>query len=321
MALSSVNYVSKKIETLNNRTLNTLLREAKRAEFTQTYNVTPEVAKVILEKFNPNNRHINEIAVDSLARDMTNDRWLGHVGDEVTFDNEGNLNNGQHRLSAIIKSGTTQQMGFRFGISPDSRLVEGRGRVKQFADFIAMTKGKDSLYRNNRAAAVRLLFGFVHDQSRPQVYCGNAKPTNGELNEIEAEFGDAIYESLKFVMEAKVRNVTIETNAALLHFLFKRSKHGKRADEFFEGLASGANLNSDDPRFVVRNRLLADAMSKQVFRAQKNKDATMGLIVKAWNAWNAGKTWSSKERTPEQMPQIEGLVKVGSYKLYAATAD
>ena len=316
MALTNVNYVSKKINILNQRLLGTLLREAKRAEFTQTYNVTPEIAKVILEDYNPDNRNINYIAVDALARDMSNNRWLGHVGDEITFDSNGNLNNGQHRLSAIIKSGTTQQMSFRFGINPDCRLVEGRGRVKQFADYITMTKGKDTQYRNNRAAAVRLLFGFVHDQNRPQVFCGNAKPTNGELNVIEAEFGDAIYDSLKFVMEAKIRNVTIETNAALLHFLFKRSKNGKFADEFFAGLASGANLNADDPRFVVRNRLLADAVSKQVFRTQKNKDATMGLIIKAWNAWIAGKTWSSKERTPEQMPQIEGLTKVGSYKLY-----
>lgn len=308
----NISYIPKKSDQLTIKIIPTLTRECKKKEFIGKFEVSPEVAQFLLEKHNPINRTLNQISVESLARDMKNGKWQGHVGDEVTIDRDGNLNNGQHRLAAIVASGLSQDMSFRFGVDPETRLVEGRGRIKQFSDYLSMTNSQGMAYRNNHAATIRLLFGFIHDQYRPQVYSGNAKPTNSELNDVNEAFGAELYDSLCFVLDHKIGKVTVESNAALLHFLFKRSENGHLADEFMEALATGVNMNGDDPRLIIRNRLSGD----RTLRQQCNKDKAMGLIVKAWNAWVNKKKWTTKERNPSEMLKIDGLTNVGSHALY-----
>lgn len=308
-------FINKVVPTLTPKLLDSLLTEAKSGEFVEDFNVGPDVAEVLLAQHNPINRNINRVAVNSLVRDMTEGRWLGHVGDEMTIDFNGNVNNGQHRLKGIILSGTTQRFTMRFGIDPEKRLVEGRGRAKQYADSLSMLD-PGTKHRTARASLIRLLFSFLRDPSRPNTYAGNYKPTNSELHTIHEKFGPELYESLKFVMANNINLVTVETNAALVHFLLKQTDKGHLADEFMEGLATGANLTKDDPRMVIRNRFLADANTKKAFRSKNMKDASMGLIAKGWNAWTAGKSWSSKEHTPDVFIRIDGLNQVADQTIY-----
>jgi hypothetical protein len=315
MTTLDVNYISKTPKELTKKTLIALTNEAKKAVFTQSYIVGPEIAEYILDNLNPKNRTINKGHVDSLVRDMQNGSWMGHVADEIIFDNEGHLNNGQHRLTAIIKSELPQTFAFRFGLDPKCRLVEGRGRTKQSSDTLSMLEGSDTPHRTSRAAIARLIYGFIHDQVRPQVYSGNAKPTNSEMMDmIYDHFNQDILDSLNFVNSIGIGKITIVTNAAFLHFLFKNSTNGKKADEFFTKLASGANLDVDNPILVIKNRFTD--FRKDKLREQKSKDASLGLIVKAWNAWNNNEKWSTRVQYPNEMLKIEGLKKIGKYKLY-----
>lgn len=314
----NLNYATKSAPApaLNTKNFALLVKEAANNEFAGEFTVNAAIAKHLLEKHNPKNRKIHAPSVTALARDMREGRWLGHVGDEITFDNKGHLNNGQHRLAAIVESGLEQRMSLRFGLNEAGRLVEGRGRTKQFSDYLSMTGGE---YKHQAAlsALVRLLYGFLLDNKRPQSASGNAKPTNGELNEVMVEFGESLYESLVYMKSLNILHVMVDTNAALLHFLFKQTTHGKaKADDFFAKLANGAAMNGTDPRLVVRNRFIAD--TTKMYRQQGNKDITMGLVAKAWNAWVHGKDWSSKERTPAHLVQIDGLTKLGDRDIYAA---
>lgn len=314
-----INYTVQKAPALDRKTFNALINEAKTSEFTIDLMIGKDIAAHILSKHNPKNRKIHDVSVSAIARDMSEGRWKGHVGDEITDDNLGHLNNGQHRLSAIVQTGLAQKMSFRFGLDESSRLDEGRGRPKQFSDFLAM-QGSQYKHRTSMASAVRLLYGFLRDYERPQSASGNAKPTNGELNEVMNEYGSELYESLTFMKSLGMLNITVDTSAAVLHFLFKNSTHGKdKADEFFEALATGAGLESDSPILVVRNRLTATATAK-LMRQQSNKDIAMALIAKAWNAWTADKKWSSKERTPAYIPHIDGLEMLVDHEVYKKEA-
>lgn len=66
--------------------------------------VTPDIAKQWLKQ-NTNNRKIKEAVVDAYAKDMLNGKWTIN-NDSITFDKNGILTNGQHRLMAVIKSST-----------------------------------------------------------------------------------------------------------------------------------------------------------------------------------------------------------------------
>ncbi len=79
-------------------------------------NVTPEWAKQVIDKHDVNitdgkfsQRNINDKVVDKYSSDMKAGNW-GLTGQGITFDKEGNLLDGQHRLYAVIKSGVTVTM-------------------------------------------------------------------------------------------------------------------------------------------------------------------------------------------------------------------
>lgn len=297
----------------------------RKVQFTVECTMTPLVAKLILEKYNSANRNISPVHVESMARDMANNGWKGHVGDEITFDWNGILSNGQHRLAAMVKSNTFQQAVVRFGLDPESKLAEGRGRQKQYADILSMIH-KDLPNRNEQAALVRMLCSFFKNQHNPQNISGNFKPTNSELHEVYNKHGADLYESYKFVNENGINRVTVDTNGAFVHFLLKNSKYGKaKADEFILAVANGANLGPDDPRLIVRNRLMDNKGVRKItkgqrvtvsWRHQSAKDIVMGLMIKGWNDWLQGKTWTTKQRNPVEMVRIDGLDAIGDNELY-----
>ncbi len=68
--------------------------------------VTPAMAQQWLNEKNIHNRPIYERTVEAYALDMKRGLWaFNHQG--ICFDEEGNLLDGQQRLSAIVLSGET----------------------------------------------------------------------------------------------------------------------------------------------------------------------------------------------------------------------
>ena len=64
--------------------------------------LTPEQAQYILDFHNKDNRKLSKSQVTRITRSIENDNWLLD-GQPITFNVDGNLTEGQHRLSAIVK--------------------------------------------------------------------------------------------------------------------------------------------------------------------------------------------------------------------------
>ena len=64
--------------------------------------ITPKQAQYILHYHNRDNRKISTTQVNKIFKSIENDNWLLD-GQPITFNVEGNLTEGQHRLSAIVK--------------------------------------------------------------------------------------------------------------------------------------------------------------------------------------------------------------------------
>lgn len=71
--------------------------------------VTPEIAKRLLT-YNIRNRVKKPEAIKEYAYKMQNGMWNGNVLDPIVVTKDGVLENGQHRLEAVIKSGMAVQM-------------------------------------------------------------------------------------------------------------------------------------------------------------------------------------------------------------------
>lgn len=71
--------------------------------------VDPDKARKWLLK-NKNNRPIDEKKVDLYAKHMKKGTWAMKRPAPIEMDIDGNLINGQHRLLAVLKSGSTIKM-------------------------------------------------------------------------------------------------------------------------------------------------------------------------------------------------------------------
>lgn len=303
-----------KTPTLSQQAFKTFLKAGERGPLTeQKFLVTPSIAKKILDKHNGQNRTINSDHLSSLVRDIKRGHWIDDTGTMISFGTHGQLIDGQHRLSAIVKSGEALKLSFKFGLDAAAQRVIDTGRKRTFSDYIAMTEGLDAKYKTERASVTRLLYGFLHDQERPHIYTNNNKPTQSDLYDVAVEFGEDITEGVQTVLgPGLVQKVVIGSYAAFVYVLAKHSDYSEYADEFFQLLGTGANLEADSPIIVVRNRL----MTRYEFRDQKTKDRTIGLLIKAWNMWINGDTASVKMHNPEALVRMVGLTKMGKNKLY-----
>lgn len=83
---------------------------------TEARMVTPEWAKKVLEEQDKRivegkftQRPLNQARIRRYTMDMKLGNW-GENGESITFDEEGNLLNGQHRLHALARAGVTLRM-------------------------------------------------------------------------------------------------------------------------------------------------------------------------------------------------------------------
>jgi hypothetical protein len=71
-----------------------------------TETITPQTARTWLLELNQNNQRPIERRVQHFAADMKNGRWK-NCYQPISFDADGTLADGQHRLRAIVESGVT----------------------------------------------------------------------------------------------------------------------------------------------------------------------------------------------------------------------
>jgi hypothetical protein len=101
------------IETLNKNILGFNPCSQEISSFTK--DITPEMAKYILNFHNKDNRKIDKSQVRKIANSILIDGWL-EDGQPLTFNVEGNITEAQHRLLSIIETGMTVRMIVVIGV-------------------------------------------------------------------------------------------------------------------------------------------------------------------------------------------------------------
>lgn len=98
--------------------------------------ITPERAADILANHNPGNRPLARARVRSYAQEMAEHRWrLSPQG--ISFDGQGNLVDGQHRLAAIKQSGQPQQLYVTRNVDKEAARVMDQGLARTAAQIAA----------------------------------------------------------------------------------------------------------------------------------------------------------------------------------------
>lgn len=255
--------------------------------------ITPKKAAEWLQHAAPN-RPVDMTHVRRLAGAISEDRWIVN-GETIKFDTEGQLQDGRHRLNAVIMSGKSIRSAVAFGVSPANGTFESidTGKKRTIGDMFA--RQGESHYRR-LAAAVAWLW----------------RADRGALNNYESPRHDEAMDVLKDhpkLIDSVQRvgvcsKVLMAGMAAFLHYKFAKISR-KQADEFFELLGTGEGLSREGATsgiYRLREKLLSDRQT----RSRQHAYVYAAMCVKAWNAFRAGRTVKSVVwRVGEEFPEME----------------
>jgi hypothetical protein len=221
-------------------------------------------------------------------------RWLLEIiergewelmNDAISFDAEGHLLNGQHRLTAIVVSEQTLPLVVLRGLPPKVQDVMDTGLVRRTADALKM-RGEVNVFVV--AAALRWehrLRRMDEDPTDVMSYGthGANRPTTPQLLAIFDEDPETWREMVR-IAAAMSKHVRVRPGVGTAVFRRLFILDPDDAAAFHEALITGVNLEADHPVLQLRGLLMPTRTRGG--RMPDFKEA--GLICKAWNLWRDG---------------------------------
>lgn len=234
--------------------------------YTVIKNVTPEIANDLL-KLNTNNyRKYDNNRVASYSNDMINGKWQTNA-DPIRISKSGVLLDGQHRLMAIVKSGTTQEMLIVYDVD-DSVSVFDVG-MKRTRKQIAIQMGIYEPACNKQCISIsskimNSAFGSTHKYGISDVAVLDYTKKNEYM----------LVKALSIVTSGKSStNITRRaTFGAAALYLLKSGEDEFRIKRFFEIVTSGFPNEYEEcsPAIVLRNWI--------IYRLNKYDEETCKLL-------------------------------------------
>lgn len=265
--------------------------------FTEIVTITPTIAQRLLE-LNADNRRVRAGRVEEIASDILNGRWDLN-GESIKVAKTGHLNDGQHRLEAIVKADKPVQTMVVFGLPRDSRYTVDMGSPRTVGDFLGM---EGAAHRDNAATAAR-----VHNLWRRGLYlsgAGGGKKSGLSIitkSEVRAEywrFQKQFDRALGDIANDQFCKRVGVTAIVVAHVILS-AVNASAAAMFFQRLRDGANLKQGDAILVLRARLMA--VRSERWRPHEKLE----LILRHWNAWRKNAKMTRALRIERCFPKIE----------------
>jgi hypothetical protein len=262
----------------------------------QVQNIGPSEASALLAR-NVSNRPLRPRYIESLARQMLDGYWQ-LVGDPIRVADNGRLLDGQHRLHAILASGTTHQFVMVEGLNDRAQLAMDSGIRRLFSDILQMSGEANctTLASVTRMALMRDL-GY----SYTEMASGGMKFGSGQLQatlDRYPELRDAAREGHSCFQSIKVPGSFMGFG----WWQFGQIDREDR-DEFYRRVRDKDFSGPNDPVSRLYTTILeAAASSRDIPRVTK-----FALLVKTWNFYRDGVEvknlrWRRGGASPEAFP-------------------
>lgn len=266
-----------------------LARKISRAEasgqpFAEVVTIGAELAHLLLQR-NPadENRKLSQATVEKYAADMAAGRWQGLNGQTIVISKDGYLNDGQHRLNAVIECGGNIPFTVVFGAERETRLTLDQNKVRTSGDYLGMSGIK---YPNETAAVATILFAFERNcigSTVSKVIHHDSRPTKATLHAYALKNMADIERGIEAVKGTAARRLSAPSRIAAALVIISRAANWEDAETFVASVIEGDSLGRSNPAFVARERLLSERLSgtTPVLR-------TLEILFRAWNAHRRG---------------------------------
>ena len=251
---------------------------------TEVVAVSPELAAKWLETMRVN-RKLTVGLVDRYKESMVGGFWNLDAS-PIRFNTQGQLIDGQHRLWAVIESGTTQDFLVVRNVPDEAFLTMDSGKKRSFSDVLSI-EYPDMPNELQVAAATRIIYRFENGHSLSSVATGQGRDIpNSVLLEFFQErkddivaasrMADSVYSSFPRMIPA--------SKLALLAWMFQGLDLDD-SNEFFQRLKDGKNLADGSPILELRR-----IYGNELLRKTRSNFELMALAIKAWNLYRQGMT-------------------------------
>lgn len=271
--------------------------------------VTPAIAEEWLEK-NTSNRSLSDKAVSKHAEAMTSGLWH-YDGSPIRFDNTGKLIDGQHRLWAIIESGTTQKFIVMRNLDPRAFVTIDTGKTRSFGDILSIEY--PSMKSVHHIASVTSMLWRWHQGVRGKGLRATGNIAAAAPEELLKFFVPQRAEIVELQRRSnavtnRVRGIGGTTVALLMHILNKIDTDD--AEFFFDRLQDGVGLEAGSPILALRDAISRFVSANQSNRTTMPTELGVALGIKAWNAYRRGDDVKQLKfrvggAKPESFPEAE----------------
>jgi hypothetical protein len=237
--------------------------------------MTPGGALYLLS-INQDNRKLKPMKIEQYESDMRTGKWLiNGVGLIVSEDRF--LNDGQNRLLACFRSGSTVTMQYSIGCSRESRATVDINATRSPTDTIAMD---GQPYPQERCAISKMVLGITRAGMRKVGCQGNI--ANSDIIELASDPRIGAAAAWVGANRAQISPLMSSSVAGTLHY-FLKPRESVTANHFLEGVRTGINLGERDPRIKLREALQRMKGSARGYSPQR-----LSLAIQAWNHFAAG---------------------------------
>lgn len=260
--------------------------------------IDPDKAREYLS-LNDNNRPVSKTYARALAGAILRGEWALN-GETVKFDSGGKLIDGQHRLHAIVTSDQAVQALVVRNAGSDAQDTVDTGTRRSLSHALKIRNESNAPIL---AAAVGWLYRLHENQVRGTSMQQTTYPTIKQgISILENNPGLREGVAVGSRINARLR-IPGGLMAALFYEFSLRGQHD--AEIFAERLLSGAELEANDPIYILRESALRYADE----RPKPTQPMYAAIIVKGWNAYREGRTvsrlwWSPGGARRERFPAI-----------------
>ena len=273
------------------------------AEFygTKTLMFDKALAEGVLE-MNTGNRRLNRRKIEQLAHQMSKGEFE-NTGEPIIISVEGIINNGQHRLHALVEADAVVDMDVRFGIPRRAFSKTDTGTSRSGGDVLTI-KGVSG--GGQVASAVRLLVlykrglpGAIRDFVSNDEIASAFDTWKGMADIVKEVHGHAFPKA--------VRSTPLYATA----YMASRSPGRAKLPEWLDAVATGLGVGRDSPAYHLRERLMRG--TDAAIGTREGQLERFALMIKSWNAFAKDESvarkdfrWTSTGRLAEDFPTVSG---------------
>ena len=273
--------------------------------------ITPRIAQRLLDMTDKKvQRKLKRSHVLVLSDDMKNGYFINNNGDTIRQDTEGNIIDGQHRLSACVEANYTLKTIFVKGLQTDTiKTIDIGQKTRTLTDVLEINHRTSYKYANTVTATVQ----FVHRFYLNIYSKGQESQRRGRMSTSQfLKWVDKNPNIVDFVAQT----MTIVSNgdkliqaSAFCGLKWVLDKYNKpESDKFFQMLSDGIGLHKGSPVFVLRKRLMANKFDHEK-RARFTRRELVLSVIKTWNCYLENID-VKKLFIPKTMPKIKSIKKL-----------